>query len=132
MSMTDPIANFLTSIRNANRALLPQATSPYSRMKEDLAKVLKEEGYLKGYETVGEGAKKVLVVSMKYSPKRERVIEGLTKISKPGRRVYVSVDKIKPVRGGLGVAIFSTPKGILSDVKAKEHNIGGEWICNVW
>jgi len=130
--MTDPIADFLTCIRNANRALLPQAVSPYSRMKEELVKVLKEEGYVKGFETVGEGVRKTLVVSMKYSPKRERVIEGLAKVSKPGRRVYVSVDKIKPVRGGLGVAIISTPKGILSDVNAKKHNIGGEWICNVW
>ncbi len=130
--MTDPIADFLTCIRNANRALLPQALSPYSRMKEELVKVLKDEGYVKGFETVGEGVRKTLVVSMKYSPKRERVIEGLAKVSKPGRRVYVSVDKIKPVRGGLGVAIISTPKGILSDVNAKKHNIGGEWICNVW
>lgn len=132
MSMTDPIADLLTRIRNANKAGFDSVTIPHSKMKEAVVNVLKDEGYLKGVDVLGEGIRKNLVVHLKYKGKKERVIEGLVKISKPGRRVYIGYEDIKPVRGGMGVAIFSTPKGILSDETAKKQKLGGEWICSVW
>ncbi|PIR17290.1 MAG: 30S ribosomal protein S8 [Deltaproteobacteria bacterium CG11_big_fil_rev_8_21_14_0_20_49_13] len=132
MSMTDPIADLLTRIRNANKALLPNVAIPHSRFKEDIARVLKEEGYIKAYETVGEGAGKNLVIILKYTAKKERTIEVIAKISKPGHRRYVAHDGIKPIRGGMGIAILSTPKGVLTDTSARQQKVGGEWICTVW
>lgn len=130
--MTDPIADLLTRIRNANKALLPNVAIPHSRFKEDIARVLKEEGYIKAYETVGEGVRKNLVIILKYTAKKERTIEGISKISKPGHRRYVAHDGIKPIRGGMGIAILSTPKGVLTDASARQQKVGGEWICTVW
>jgi len=130
--MTDPIADLLTRIRNANKALLPNVAIPHSRFKEDIARVLKEEGYIKAYETVGEGAGKNLVIILKYTAKKERTIEVIAKISKPGHRRYVAHDGIKPIRGGMGIAILSTPKGVLTDTSARQQKVGGEWICTVW
>lgn len=132
MSMTDPIADLLTRIRNANKALLPSVSVPHSRYKEAIVRVLKEEGYVKAYETVGEGAGKNLVIILKYTPKKERAIEGIARISKPGHRIYVGCGESKPVRGGLGIAILSTPKGVMTDASAVQHKVGGEWICSVW
>lgn len=132
MSMTDPIADLLTRIRNANKATLPSVTVPYSRFKEGVVRVLKEEGYIKAFEAVGEGAKRNLVIILKYTPKKERTIEGIARVSKPGHRVYVGSGEVKPVRGGMGVAILSTPKGVMTDLAAKQQNVGGEWLCSVW
>lgn len=132
MSMTDPIADLFTRIRNANKAALPNVSIPHSNMKENIVKVLKEEGYVKGYEVVGEGARKSIVVSMKYTSKKEKTIEGIVKVSKPGHRVYVGYNDIKPIRGGLGVAILSSPKGIITDATAKKMKLGGEWLATIW
>lgn len=132
MSMTDPIADLLTRIRNANKATLPSVTIPYSRYKEGVVRVLKEEGYIKAFEAVGEGVKRSLVVILKYTPKKERTIEGIERVSKPGHRVYVGSGEVRPVRGGLGIAILSTPKGVMTDLAAKQQNVGGEWVCSVW
>jgi len=132
MSITDPVADLLTRIRNANKAMLANAAIPYSRLKENIVIILEKEGYIKGYEVVGEGARKNIVVNLKYTAKKERVIEGLERVSKPGKRVYVGHDDIKKVKGGLGMAILSTPKGVISDVSAKKDKVGGEWLCSVW
>ena len=132
MSMTDPIADLLTRIRNANKALFPNTTAPYSKLKEQVVKIMAEEGYIRGYEVVGEGIRKSLVINLKYTPQRERVIEGIQRISKPGKRVYVKASKIKPVKGGLGVAILSTPKGVVSNTGAVRDKVGGEWLCSIW
>lgn len=132
MGMTDPIADLLTRIRNSNKAFLPSVVVPHSRFKENIVHILKKEGYIKGYETIGEGVKKNLVITLKYTQKKERALEGIVRISKPGHRVYVSYDEIKPIRGGLGIVILSTPKGVLTDSTAKEQKLGGEWICSVW
>lgn len=132
MSMTDPIADLLTRIRNANKALLPQVTIPYGTFKENIVRVLKEEGYIKGFSVIGDGAKKNLVVVMKYKANKERAIEGIDKVSRPGYRRYVGCNDIKPIRGGMGVAILSTPKGVMTDTAAKKQKAGGEWICTVW
>ncbi len=130
--MTDPIADLLTRIRNANKALMESVTIPHSVYKEEIARVLKEEGYVRGYEVVGEGVRKSLVVSLKYMPGKERAIEGLDRISKPGKRVYVGHDEIKTGRGRVGTAILSTPKGVLTETEAKKQKVGGEWVCTVW
>lgn len=132
MSMTDSIADLLTRVRNANKAALPSTTIPYSRFGESVVKVLCDEGYLKGFEVVGEGIRKSIVVAMKYTARKEKAFEGLVKVSKPGRRVYVGCNDIRPVKGGMGVAIISTPKGVMTDATAKKEKVGGEWICSVW
>ncbi len=132
MSMTDPIADLLTRIRNANKALLPQVSIPHGTFKEEIVRVLKEEGFVKGYSVVGEGIRKSIIVAMKYKSDKERAIEGINKISKPGHRIYVGCDEIKPIRGGMGVAILSTPKGVMTDAAARKQKAGGEWICTIW
>ena len=132
MNMTDPIADLLTRIRNANKAALPNAAIPYSRLKERVVSVLVEEGYVRGYEVVGEGIRKNIVVALKYTATKEKAIEGIARISKPGKRVYVGYNDIKPVKGGLGIAIISSPKGVVTDVTAKKEKVGGEWLCSVW
>lgn len=132
MSMTDPVADFLTRIRNANMVAFESVTVPYAVMKEEIARVLKEEGYIRGYEVIGEGIRKSIIISLKYTAKKEKSLEGITRISKPGKRVYVGYSDVTNVKGGLGVAILSTPKGILTDADAKKQKVGGEWICTVW
>ena len=132
MSMTDPVADLLTRIRNASKAGFPSVAIPHSRMKEDVARALKDAGFIKGVEVVGEGTRKNVVVSLKYISNKERLIQKLVRISRPGRRVYVGYNDIKPIRGGLGVAVFSTPKGVVTDSDAKKLKVGGEWICSVW
>lgn len=128
MSMTDPIADFLTRIRNASSAGFESVTIPNSKLKEGIVKILKEEGYVKGYETVG----KDLVVALKYSHARESAFEKIIRVSKPGHRIYVGHGEIRAIRGGLGMAILSTPKGILTDAEAKKQKVGGEWLCTIW
>jgi small subunit ribosomal protein S8 len=130
--MTDPIADLLTRIRNANKALMGTVAIPHSRYKEEITRVLKEEGYIKGYEVMGEGVRRSLVVSLKYLSGKERAIEGLDRVSKPGKRVYVGHDEIKAGRGRIGMAILSTPRGVLTEAEARRQKVGGEWICTVW
>lgn len=132
MSMTDPISDMLTRIRNALRAGHSVTQSPSSKLRKQVLDVLKEEGYIRGYtEQELRPNIKVLSIELKYTA-GEPVIQELVRISKPGRRVYVSVDKIKPVHSGLGINILSTSQGVLSEIKAREKNLGGEVICQVF
>ena len=128
--MTDPISDMLTRIRNAGRALQPAIELPHSRIKENVAKILKTEGYLNDVAVEGAGVKK-LKIRLKYNGKKN-VIEGLKRVSKPGLRKYVGATEIPRVRGGLGVAVLSTPEGIMTDSQARKKNIGGELLCYIW
>lgn len=132
MSMNDPIADMLTRIRNAARAGKPTATVPFSKMKESVARVLYAEGFLNNVEVLGEGVRKNIVLEMKYTPEGESVILNLKRVSTPGCRVYISQKDMKPMRQGTGIAILSTPKGILKDTDAKRRGVGGEVLCTVW
>ncbi|HML99772.1 MAG TPA: 30S ribosomal protein S8 [Bacilli bacterium] len=131
MSMTDPIADMLTRIRNANALHYESVSMPSSRMKAQIAKILKEEGFIVEYKVEGE-VKKNLTVSLKYGDGGIRVISGLKKISKPGLRVNVSKEKLPRVLKGLGIAIISTSQGLMTDKKARSLGIGGEVIAYVW
>ncbi len=131
MSMSDPIADMLTRIRNGLRARKVSVEMPTSKSKTAIAGVLKEEGYITGFSVHGEGAKKTLEVQLKYF-QGEPVIEELERISKPSRRVYVNTDDMISVRNGLGVALISTSKGVLTDKAAREQRVGGEIICTVF
>jgi len=128
--MTDPISDMLTRIRNAGLALRPVVEVPHSRIKEHIANVLKKEGYLADVAVEGSGAKKIKL-KLKFEGKK-CVIEGMRRISKPGLRHYVGADEIPRVRGGLGVAVISTPEGVMSGVQARKKNLGGEVVCYVW
>jgi small subunit ribosomal protein S8 len=134
MTMTDPIADMLTRLRNGNVALHDQVRMPSSKLKEALASVLEREGYIEGFsvadDTAGPG--RVLTVKMKYSPERERTISGIQRISKPGLRIYRQADRLPRVLGGLGVAVLSTSQGLLTDREARERHVGGEILCYVW
>src|SRR5690606_10434230 len=134
MTMTDPIADMLTRIRNANVAMHDDVSMPSSKLKEALAQVLHKEGFISGYRVVERAGKpgKTLTIDMKYSPERQRVISGVKRVSKPGLRVYTKADRIPRVLGGLGVAIVSTSKGLMSDREARKRRIGGEVLCYVW
>lgn len=130
----DPIADMLTRIRNANERFLPEVRLPSSRLKEEIARVLEEEGYITGYKVEEDGAKRTMTIFLKYKGKRgkERVITGLERVSKPSRRIYLGKDEIPKVHGGLGIAILSTSQGIMTDREARERGIGGELLCEVW
>ncbi len=132
MSLSDPIADMLTRIRNANTAMNEKADIPASKMNEDIAKVLKNEGYIVDYKIIDNRKQGILRVQLKYGPDREKTITGLRRTSKPGRRVYRKCKDLPRVVGGLGVAIVSTPKGVLTDKQAREANVGGEVVCEVW
>ncbi len=134
MSMTDPIADMLTRIRNANIAMHDEVSMPSSKLKVALANVLEKEGYIQGFKTVAKpsGFGENLTIDMKYSPERERVISGIKRISKPGLRIYLKKDEIPKILGGLGVAIISTSKGLVTDRHARKTGIGGEVLCHVW
>ncbi|MDI6716493.1 MAG: 30S ribosomal protein S8 [Actinomycetota bacterium] len=132
MTMTDPIADMLTRVRNANRAFHETVDIPASRIKEEIAKILKEEGYTKDYEIIQENGFKIIRIKLNYGPNRERAITGIKRISKPGLRVYAKKDEIPRVLGGLGTAIISTSKGVMTDRDAKKAGLGGEVICYVW
>ena len=133
MVMTDPIADFLTRVRNANTAMKKSVDIPNSNIKVSLSKILKDDGFIKDYEVVSEedSVKKNIRVYLKYDNKT-RVISGLKRISKPSLRVYVGKDEIPKVLGGLGVAILSTSKGVMTDKKARREGMGGEVLCYVW
>ena len=132
MSMTDPIADMLTRIRNANMVSHETVEIPSSKLKVELAKLLKSEGFIYGYEVKEDGKFKVLVVTLKYDERRKPVITKLERISKPGLRNYCKAKNLQKVLGGLGVAIVSTPKGLLTDRKARKENVGGEVLCYVY
>jgi small subunit ribosomal protein S8 len=134
MTMTDPIADMLTRIRNANVAMHDEVRMPSSKLKESLADILTREGYIEGFAVADDGARpgRVLTINMKYSPERLRTISGLRRVSKPGLRVYSKADKVPRVLGGLGVAVLSTSQGLLTDREARKRGVGGEILCFVW
>ncbi|HWL38058.1 MAG TPA: 30S ribosomal protein S8 [Frankiaceae bacterium] len=132
MSMTDPIADMLTRVRNANHAYHDRVVMPHSKIKTHIAEILQQEGYIAGW-TVEDGEKgKLLVVELKYGPNRERTIAGVRRISKPGLRVYAKRGALPRVLGGLGVAIISTSTGLLTDKQANKRGVGGEVLAYVW
>ncbi len=130
--MTDPIADMLTRIRNANIVYREVVDVPASRMKRALADILKQEGYIRDYELIEDGKQGVLRIHLKYGANRERVISGLKRISRPGLRVYAGYDELPRVLGGLGIAIISTSRGVMTEKQAREQRIGGEVLCYVW
>ncbi|WP_066640465.1 30S ribosomal protein S8 [Desulfolucanica intricata] len=132
MVMTDPISDFLTRIRNGNMVYHEKVEAPASKMKRAIADILKEEGYIKDVEYIEDGKQGIVRVYLKYGSNKERVITGLKRISKPGLRVYARKDQIPRVLGGLGIAIISTSKGIMTDKKARKEGLGGEVVCYVW
>jgi small subunit ribosomal protein S8 len=129
---TDPIADFLTRIRNANTAGHDEVRIPSSKLKVEMAKILQSEGYIRGYQLIDDKKQGILRVLLKYGDGKERIISGLKRVSKPGRRIYVGKDSIPRVLGGLGIAILSTPRGIVTDRRARRLGIGGEVLCEVW
>lgn len=132
MTMTDPIADMLTRIRNANMVRHASCDIPASNMKKNLAEILKNEGFIKGYDVIEDGKQGMIRVQMKYTKDEERVISGLKRISKPGLRVYAKRNEIPKVLGGLGIAILSTSTGVVTDKEARKAGVGGEVICYVW
>jgi small subunit ribosomal protein S8 len=132
MSMTDPLADMLTRIRNAGMVKFESVEMPLSTLKAGVAEILKKEGYISGYQVIEDKIQGVSRVDLKYDEDHTGVITGLKRISKPGRRVYVKHDKITKVMSGLGVAIISTSKGIITDREARSQKVGGEILCEVW
>jgi small subunit ribosomal protein S8 len=130
--VSDPVADLLTRIRNANLARHEKVTLPSSKLKVEIARLLQEEGYIEGWDVVKDGQFQALTITLKYSDSRERVIKGLKRISKPGRRIYAKHDRLPKVLGGLGTAILSTPTGVITSRQAAERGIGGEVLCFVW
>ena len=130
--VTDPIADMLTRIRNANQMKYVEVSMPSSKMKLEIARILKDEGFISDYKVNEEPVQNVLTLSLKYGPKKERVIAGLKRISKPGLRVYAQVEQIPKVLNGLGIAILSTPQGVLTDKQAREKKVGGEVLAYIW
>lgn len=130
--MTDPIADMLSRIRNANNARHKSVDIPCSNIKKEIAQILLDEGYIKGFDVVEDDKQGMIKVDLKYSEDGEKVISGLKRISKPGLRVYVKCEDVPKVLGGLGIAIISTSKGIITDKKARQEKVGGEVICYVW
>ncbi len=134
MYVNDPIADMLTRIRNANMVYHESVDIPISKMKLSIAKILKSEGYIRNYKVINDPKKPygILRVFLSYGPNRERVVQGLRRISKPGRRMYAGKDKLPKVMGGLGIAIISTSNGLKTDVEARTMGCGGEVVCYVW
>ena len=130
--VSDPVADLLTRIRNANLARHEKVTLPSSKLKVEIARLLQEEGYVDGWNVAKDGQFQSLTITLKYSDSRERVIKGLKRISKPGRRIYAKHDRLPKVLGGLGTAILSTPTGVITSRQAAERGIGGEVLCFVW
>ena len=130
--VTDPISDLLTRLRNASMVSKPNVSIPHSNFKLELAKLLKNEGYVSDVKVSGEGVKKLIDIDMKYSDEGMSVISGMNRLSKPGQRVYSSFDKLPRNNGGLGTVIVSTSRGLLSDSEARKRKLGGELICEVW
>ncbi|VAW08745.1 SSU ribosomal protein S8p (S15Ae) [hydrothermal vent metagenome] len=129
---TDPIADMLTRIRNANTALHPETSMPSSKLKEEIARILSEEGFIDSWKTQDASVGTELVVRLRYDSDRQRVLQGIQRISKPGRRVYAGAQNVARVRGGIGVSIISTSAGVMTDRDARRRNVGGEILCKVW
>ena len=134
MTMTDPIADMLTRIRNANIAMHDVAVMPSSKVKEALAKILLQEGYIEGWDAADDPTRpgRKLSITLKYTPDRRRTIAGIKRVSKPGLRVYTPADQVPRVLGGMGIAVLSTNQGLLTDRQARERRVGGEILCQVW
>ncbi len=132
MHITDPIADMLTRIRNANNAKHDTVDIPASNMKKSIAQILLEEGYIKNFQLIDNGTQGVIRVTLKYGAGKEKVISGLRRVSKPGLRVYAGADELPKVLRGLGIAIVSTSKGVMTDKKAREAHVGGEVLAFVW
>ena len=132
MSMSDPLADMLTRIRNAGMVNFRTVDMPLSNLKVGVAKVLKDEGYIEDYQIVKDTVQGTIRINLKYGANGEKVVTGLSRVSKPGKRVYVKVDKIPKVMSGLGIAVLSTSKGIITDQQARQLGVGGEVLCNVW
>ena len=132
MTLTDPVADMLTRIRNANIAGHATVDIPASKIKKNIAEILVKEGYIKGYEIVEGDPQDTIRVTMKYGPEKAKVITGIKKISKPGLKVYAKADEVPKVLGGLGIAIISTSSGLVTDKEARKLGVGGEVICYVW
>ena len=130
--MTDPIADMLTRIRNAMKARFDTVAIPASSVKENIARILKEEGYIQNFHVEQDGKQGVLVVSLKYDEQGEPVITELIRLSKPSRRVYVNKGNVPTIRNGMGVAVISTSQGIVTDAVARQKGVGGELLCSVW
>ncbi|MEN8237863.1 MAG: 30S ribosomal protein S8 [Actinomycetota bacterium] len=129
---SDPIADMLTRIRNANTALHPETAMPTSKLKEEIARILSEEGYIDGWKIQDASVGSELIVRLRYDSERQRVLQGIQRVSKPGHRVYSAARDIERVRGGLGVTIVSTSAGVMTDRDARQRNVGGEVLCRVW
>lgn len=132
MQITDPVADMLTRIRNANAAKHDTVDVPASNLKKAIAQILLDEGYIKAFQVVEDGTQGVIKISLKYLPGKEKVISGLRRVSKPGLRVYAGADELPRVLKGLGVAIISTSKGVMTDKKARVNHVGGEVLAFVW
>jgi small subunit ribosomal protein S8 len=132
MAVSDPIADMLTRIRNGAKARFNSVDVPGSKLKTEIARILKDEGFIKNYKFLKDGKQGILRIYLKYGQGQSEVVYGLKRISKPGRRVYVKSDEIKPVYNGMGISILSTSRGIMTDKKARKENVGGEILCNVW
>jgi len=132
MNLTDPVADFLTRIRNAMRARHQKLDVPASKLKAEIARILKEEGYIANYKPAEENGMKILRVYLKYGTNNESVISDLKRVSRPGCRVYQGKNEIRRVQGGLGIAILTTPKGVMTGRQARREGVGGELLCEVW
>ena len=132
MVMTDPIADMLTRVRNANSVYHEKVEIPGSKIKQAIAGILKEEGFIKDFEVINDDKQGVIRVCLKYGPNREKIITGIKRISKPGLRVYAKKEELPRVLGGLGIAIISTSQGVMSDKEARRKNLGGEVIAYIW
>jgi small subunit ribosomal protein S8 len=132
MSMTDPIADLLTRIRNALTARHDRVEIPASRLKVDVVRILKDEGFIKNFKVSRDNKQGVIRLFLKYTERNTPVINGLERVSKPGRRIYQKATELKPVLSGLGVLILSTSRGVMTDKEARRHNLGGEALCQIW
>ncbi len=132
MQITDPIADMLTRVRNANSARHAYVDVPASNMKKSIAEILLEEGYIKNYQIIDDGKQGIIRITLKYAENKQRVISGIKRISKPGLRIYASKENLPRVLRGLGIAIISTSKGVMTDKKARKENVGGEVLAYVW
>ena len=130
--LTDPIADMLTRIRNSVLIKAEKVDIPASRLKVEIAKLMKEEGFIKSYKIIKDKKQGVLRVTLKYAPDNKPIVEGLKRISKPGRRVYVGKDEVPSVMGGMGIAVVTTPGGILTDKACRREGVGGEVLCYIW
>ncbi len=130
--MTDPVADMLTRIRNANTALHPSVSMPSSKLKEKIATLFVSEGYIESYDVQADGPHRTLELVLRYGKDRSRVIKGLRRVSKPGRRIYAGASDLPRVNGGLGVVVVSTSQGLLPDRDARRRRLGGELLCEVW